>query len=89
MRNSYGRTPFGQGCLLARRLVEAGTRFVTVSKGWLTWDTHSTTSSAWRPAAPRVRHGLLGAAHRLERGMLKNTLVVMCGEFGRTPKVNP
>ena len=40
LRNAYGRTPFGQGCLLARRLVEAGSRFITVSKGWLTWDTH-------------------------------------------------
>jgi hypothetical protein len=91
MRNGYGRTPFGQGCLLARRLVEAGTRFVTVSKGWLTWDTHfdnfNRLETLLLPEFDMAYSGLLSDLD--SRGLLKNTLVIAMAEFGRTPKVNP
>ena len=90
MRNSYGRTPFGQGCMLARRLVESGVRFVTVAKGYLEWDTHTEhfprNESLLMPEFDRAYSGLLIDLE--QRGMLKNTLVVAMGEFGRTPKVN-
>jgi hypothetical protein len=89
-RNSYGRTPFGQGCLLARRLVESGVRFVTVSKGWLTWDTHTENfprlENMLLPEFDMAYSALLSDLE--QRGMLKNTLVLTMGEFGRTPKVN-
>jgi uncharacterized protein (DUF1501 family) len=89
-RNSYGRTPFGQGCLLARRLVESGVRFTAVAKEWLTWDTHTENF-------PRMEQMLLPEFDRAysalltdldQRGLLKNTLVIAMAEFGRTPKVN-
>jgi hypothetical protein len=90
LRNQYGRTPFGQGCLLARRLVEAGTRFVTVSKGWLTWDTHfenfSRMETLLLPEFDMAYSALLTDLH--ERGLNKNTLVIAMAEFGRTPKIN-
>ena len=89
-RNQYGRTPFGQGCLLARRLVEAGTRFITVSKGWLTWDTHfenfSRMETLLLPEFDMAYSALLTDLD--QRGLIKNTLVIAMGEFGRTPKVN-
>ena len=89
-RNSYGRTPFGQGCMLARRLVESGVRFVTVAKGYLEWDTHTEhfprNESLLLPEFDRAYSGLLTDLD--QRGLLKNTLVVAVGEFGRTPKVN-
>ncbi len=91
IRNMYGRTPVGQGCLLARRLVESGVRFVTVSKGWLSWDTHgdnfNRTEKFLFPELDMAYSALLQDLD--QRGLLKNTLVVMMGEFGRTPKVNP
>jgi hypothetical protein len=90
LRNAYGRTPFGQGCLLARRLVESGTRFVTVSKGWLTWDTHfdnfNRMETLLLPEFDMAYSALLSDLD--SRGLLKNTLVIAMGEFGRTPKVN-
>ena len=91
LRNRYGRTPIGQGCLLARRLVEGGARFVTVNAARAIWDTHSDNFS-------RCQHVLLpefdAAFSTLvedldRRGLLETTLVVVSGEFGRTPKVNP
>jgi hypothetical protein len=89
-RNQYGRTPFGQGCLLARRLVEAGTRFITVSKGWLTWDTHfenfSRLETLLLPEFDMAYSALLTDLH--QRGLNKNTLVIAMAEFGRTPKIN-
>src|SRR5260370_17262333 len=90
VREMYGRTPVGQGCLLARRLVETGVRFVTVAKGWLNYDTHgdnfNTMKKALLPEFDRAFAGLLEDLH--ERGMLDTTLVIAMGEFGRTPKVN-
>lgn len=90
VRESYGRTPVGQGCLLARRLVEAGVRFVTVAKGWLNYDTHGDNFNQMKkvllPEFDMAFAGLVADLH--ERGMLDSTLVIGMGEFGRTPKVN-
>jgi hypothetical protein len=90
LRERYGRTPVGQGCLLARRLVEAGVRFVTVAKGWLNYDTHgdnfNTMKKVLLPEFDRGFASLLQDLH--DRGMLDSTLVIAMGEFGRTPKVN-
>lgn len=90
LRERYGRTPVGQGCLLARRLVEAGVRFVTVSKGKLNYDTHgdnfNTMKKILLPEFDPAFATLLQDLH--ERGMLDTTLVMSTGEFGRTPKVN-
>jgi hypothetical protein len=100
LRARYGRNIYGQSCLLARRLVEAGTRMVLVR--WApdcnaTWDTHGTIAN--QPPAFHVLKGTLlpqldaGLGTLLEdlhlRGLLGETLVVVMGEFGRSPKVNP
>jgi len=89
VRDRYGRTPFGQGCLAARRLVEAGVRFVTLSTGAV-WDTHGRNFSTLRnellPALDQTLSALL--ADLDDRGMLERTVVYCAGEFGRTPKVN-
>ena len=94
LRERYGRNTFGQSCLLARRLVEAGVSFVTVNDrgpGPLGWDTHAqnfpTIKNSLAPALDKGLAALLGDLG--ERGMLDDTLVVMMGEFGRTPKINP
>jgi len=89
VRDAYGHTSFGQGCLLARRLVEAGVRFITVSMGG--WDTHSNNfSSLKKDLLPPVDQGLSALLQDLhDRGLLKDTLVVWMGEFGRTPQINP
>lgn len=88
LRDKYGRNPFGQGCLLARRLVEGGVRFITVSRGG--WDLHrdnfSTLKKTLLPELDQAYSALLEDLHR--RGLLESTLVVLMGEFGRTPKVN-
>jgi hypothetical protein len=90
LREQYGRTPVGQGALLARRLVEAGVRFVTVAKGWLNYDTHGDNFNIMKkvllPEFDRAFAALLQDLH--QRGMLDSTLVIAMGEFGRTPKVN-
>jgi hypothetical protein len=89
LRERYGRTTFGQGCLLARRLVEAGVHFVTVTDGG--WDTHQNNFRSLKdrklPTLDRAYSALLQDLH--DRGLLQNTLVVWFGDFGRTPKVNP
>ena len=87
-RDAYGRTPFGQGCLLARRLVEVGVTFVEVrSNGW---DTHQNNNERVATLAEQVDPGFATLVADLkERGMLDRTLVVWMGEFGRTPKINP
>jgi len=89
LRDRYGRTTYGQGALLARRLVETGARFITISKGG--WDTHQqnfqTLSGRLLPELDKAYAGLL--TDLSERGMLDKTLVILMGEFGRTPKVNP
>ena len=90
LREQYGRTPVGQGALLARRLVEGGVRFVTVAKGWLNYDTHGDNFNIMKkvllPEFDRAFAALLEDLH--QRGMLDSTLVIAMGEFGRTPKVN-
>ena len=87
-RDAYGRHKFGQGCLLARRLVESGSRFVTVSSG--DWDTHRDNFSRLDKLLPPVDQGITALINDLKmRGMLDDTLVVWLTDFGRTPKVNP
>jgi hypothetical protein len=87
-RAAYGQTPFGQGCLLARRLVQAGVTFVEVrSNGW---DTHQQVHERVGKLAGQVDPGFgTLIADLKQRGMLDRTLVVWMGEFGRTPKINP
>jgi hypothetical protein len=88
LRDAYGRTPFGQGCILARRLVQAGITFVEVrSNGW---DTHQQAHKKVGELASQVDPAFAALVSDLkQRGMLDNTLVVWMGEFGRTPKINP
>ncbi len=87
-RDLYGRTTYGQGALLARRLVESGARFVTIQKGG--WDTHDQNFQRLsRQLLPEVDKAFAGLISDLsQRGMLDKTLVVLMGEFGRTPKIN-
>jgi hypothetical protein len=88
VRDKYGRNLFGQGCLLARRLVERGVPFVEVTLG--NWDTHGqnfelvknlcgTLDAAWGALMDDLK----------DRGLLETTTIVWMGEFGRTPKINP
>lgn len=88
MRDAYGRNGFGQRCLLARRLIESGVRFVTVSDPG--WDTHTNNFKSLKGTRiPPVDQALPQLLKDLEeRGMLDNTLVVWLTDFGRTPKVN-
>lgn len=103
LREAYGRTTYGQGCLLARRLVEAGVRFVnvyfdqsiggqsTTSGGW---DTHGFNNTRMYPILkerhlPLTDQTLPALLTDLDdRGLLDETLVIWMGEFGRTPKIN-
>lgn len=84
----FGESPFGQSCLLATRLVEAGVRFVTISTGG--WDTHRDNWNALRTRQlPPFDEGLSGLLLGLEeKGLLESTVVFVTGEFGRTPKIN-
>ncbi len=100
IREKYGRNRFGQSCVVARRLIESGVRFVTVNMfetvfDEITWDIHGS-----RPFSPiRCYRDEVGPMFDMaysalledlsERGLLKNTLVLAMGEFGRTPKINP
>jgi hypothetical protein len=88
LRERYGLTPFGQGVLAARRLVEAGVRFVTVSLGG--WDTHNKNFEALsKRLLPQLDQTLSVLIEDLaNRGELERTIVYCAGEFGRTPKVN-
>jgi len=88
LRDEYGRNTFGQSCLLARRLIEAGVRLVTVSDGG--WDTHADNFAALKKTlVPRIDRALPALLTDLgNRGMLDHTLVVWLTDFGRTPKVN-
>ncbi len=93
VRDAYGRNIYGQSVLLGRRLLEAGTRLVTVS--WAphanaTWDTHGQNFRKLKgELLPQLDAALSALLHDLEqRGMLQRTLVVVNGDFGRTPKVN-
>ncbi|MCA9062813.1 MAG: DUF1501 domain-containing protein [Planctomycetaceae bacterium] len=87
VRSRYGRDGFGQRCLLARRLVEAGVPFVTVYDGG--WDHHSNIFGALRDRLPKWDNSVATLIQDLkERGMLDSTLVIALGEFGRTPKIS-
>lgn len=92
LRQQYGMTPFGQGCLLARRLVEAGVSLVTVNweRDDAYWDTHADNFNKHKKQLlPNMDQGFSSLLDDLEqRGMLDETLVVWLGEFGRTPKIN-
>jgi hypothetical protein len=88
VRDQYGRTAFGQGCLLARRLVEAGVTFVEVDLNG--WDTHLNNFDATRRQIGLADPGFAALLRDLrERGRLERTLVIWMGEFGRTPRINP
>ena len=88
IRDRYGRHTFGQSCLLARRLIEAGTRCVSIYNGG--WDTHEDNFRDLKQSLlPPWDQGLAALLVDLdERGMLENTVVWCTGEFGRTPKIN-
>lgn len=88
VRAAYGRNAFGQGCLLARRLVQAGVTFVEVRLNG--WDTHQQNHDRVGKLATQADPAFAALIHDLKRqGMLDSTLVVWMGEFGRTPKINP
>jgi hypothetical protein len=83
----YGDSTFGRSCLLARRLVEHGARFVEVELGG--WDTHGNNFEAVKGLSATLDAGFGGLIEDLgRRGMLDSTLIVWMGEFGRTPKIN-
>jgi hypothetical protein len=88
LRDAYGRRPFGESALTARRLIEAGVRFVTVGLGG--WDTHANNFQALRGNLLPQLDGVLGAliGDLAERGLLESTLVYCAGEFNRTPRIN-
>ncbi len=86
-RDRYGRNTFGQSCLLARRLVEAGVRFVTINYGG--WDHHSRIFESCDKKLPEFDKGLSALLDDLyERGLADDTLLAAFGEFGRTPTIN-
>ena len=87
LRDQYGRTQVGQACLLARRLVEAGVTFVTVVAGG--WDHHGQLFAGCRRLLPPLDAALARLVEDLhERGLNERVLVVVWGEFGRTPRIN-
>ncbi len=87
VRDRYHRDSFGQRCLLARRLVEAGVPFITVYNGG--WDHHRTLWSSLKGRLPSWDQTVSALISDLdERGLLEDTLVLALGEFGRTPKIN-
>ena len=99
LRRSYGNNRFGQSCLLARRLLEAGVRFVTVNMfetvfDEITWDIHGSPPfspiSAYRDlVGPMFDNAYTSLLEDLsKRGMLEETMILALGEFGRTPKIN-
>jgi hypothetical protein len=92
VRERFGSTPFGQGCLLARRLVEAGVSLVTVNweRDDAYWDTHADNFKKHKdPLLPNFDRGFSALLEDLDqRGLLDETLVVVLSEFGRTPKIN-
>lgn len=88
LRDAYGTSPFASGCLLARRLVEAGVTFVEVSLG--NWDTHDNNFERSRGLCQQLDRPFAALIDDLkQRGMLDKTLVLWMGEFGRTPRINP
>lgn len=87
MRDRYGRNPFGQRALLARRLVEAGVPFITLNEGG--WDHHTKIFESLTTRLPSFDATIATLIEDLdERGMLNETMVIVLGEFGRTPQIN-
>jgi hypothetical protein len=88
LRDEYGRTTLGQSCLMARRLVEAGVRCVTIDH--VDWDTHQENFALLKdPLLPALDAAIATLFKDLsDRGMLEKTMVVVTGEFGRTPKID-
>ncbi len=88
LRERYGRNTFGQECLAARRMVEAGVPYITISfPGG--WDTHAGHFATMRTQCPKLDQGLATLLADLsEKGLLESTLVWCTGEFGRTPKIS-
>jgi len=100
VRDRYGRTRFGQSCLMARRMIERGVRFVTVNMfetvfNEITWDIHgsdpfSPIESYASQTGPNFDNAYTALLEDLGRtGLLGNTMIMAFGEFGRTPKINP
>jgi len=100
IRDRYGMTRFGQSCLLARRLIEAGVRFVTVNTfltvfDEITWDIHGSQPFTSIEGMKNIVAPMYDQAYSaliedlVQRGMLDNTLVCNLAEFGRTPRINP
>jgi len=97
VRERYGRHTFGQGCLLARRLIEAGTKFVQMNWPAVAngdpkidaWDTHAANFGPLREIhCPKLDSGLSALLEEMDqRGLLKETLVIAVGEFGRSPRL--
>jgi hypothetical protein len=88
LRDKFGRTRFGQGCLLARRLVERGVPFVEVSLGG--WDTHDNNFAQVKSLCGTLDPAWAALMADLkDRGLLETTTIVWMGEFGRTPGINP
>ncbi|MEZ6140250.1 MAG: DUF1501 domain-containing protein [Zavarzinella sp.] len=87
MRDRYGRTQFGEQCLIARRLVEAGVPFVRVGRAW--WDSHGQNFETHQEMVPELDHVMATLIDDLkDRGLLEKTLIITLSEFGRTPSIN-
>jgi hypothetical protein len=88
LRDEYGRNSLGQSCLMARRLVQAGVRCVTIDHS--NWDTHDNNFNTLKRSLLPALDGALSTLFRdlADRGLLSSTLVVVTGEFGRTPRIN-
>jgi len=87
LREKYGRHQYGQSALLARRLVEAGARCVTVNTGY--WDHHNDIEPGLEQHLPPLDRAIWALVEDLaDRGMLQDTVIYCAGEFGRTPLIN-
>jgi hypothetical protein len=87
VRAAYGASAFGQGCLLARRLVEAGVTYIEVESGG--WDTHGNELPSLKKLIPSVDQAFAALISDLKaRGLLQQVLVIWMGEFGRSPRIN-
>ena len=88
LRDRYGRNTFGQDCLAARRMVEAGVPYIVINYSG-GWDTHSRHFPTMRQQCPQLDQGLAALLQDLkDRGLLESTLVWAAGEFGRSPKID-
>jgi len=86
-RAKYGPTQFGEQCLIARRLVEAGVPFVRVARAW--WDSHGQNFETHQEMVPELDHVMATLIDDLkDRGLLENVMIVTLAEFGRTPAIN-